>query len=345
MKAITHVSIVLGLLNIIAGCTNKKEPGSAAKEPLPVMVVNAAAFDQQDRKSYTGTVEESVGVDLTFLVSGTVISVLKEESQPVRKGELLALADESIYRSQYNMALAQQKKATDAYKRIKAVYSSGSIAEVKMVEAETGMEQAKAAAEAARQNLIHCRLYSPMGGRISKRFIEPGSTVNPGLPVMKVVKTDNVHILISVPENEVSSMTEGAKAAVTVPALNNEEYLGDITEIGMAGDPASHTYPVKIAVKNAGARLIPGMICNVAAGSQSQSHPSLVLPNHVVQIDEDGKNYVYVISNNGMAFRRTVTTGPLTDNGIIIKEGLTGKEQVVVSGYQKLSDSVRVNIR
>ncbi len=77
------------------------------------------------------------------------------------------------------------------------VYKNGSLPEVKMVEMETGLEQANAAAQIACKNLADCKLFSPANGIIGKRSIEPGMNVIPGITVLTVVKIDKVFIRVS----------------------------------------------------------------------------------------------------------------------------------------------------
>jgi len=69
----------------------------------------------------------------------------------------------------------------------------------------------------------------------------------------------------------------------------------------------------------------------------------LVLPRAVLQSDQQGE-FVYVAGSDNIARRRKVTTAPLPGEDKEITSGLSAGEQVVVSGYAKLTDGQTVQI-
>ena len=104
----------------------------------------------------------------------------------------------------------------------------------------------------------------------------------------------------------------------------------------------SHTYEVKIGIDNPQAKLMPGMVCKVRL-NESKTVSGIVVPNGVVQIAHDGNHFVWIVEKN-TAKRRFVTIGDLTDYGVMITEGLSAGEQVIVEGYTKVSENMNVSI-
>ena len=212
---------------------------------------------------YVGVVEESISIPLSFLTSGTIEQVMADEGTHVKKGQLLASLNSDNYRNALQLAAAKEKQAKDAFNRLSEVYKNGSLPEVKMVEMETGLEQANAAAQIATKNLADCKLFSPANGIIGKRSIEPGMNVIPGITVLTIVKIDKVFIRVSIPENEIVSTNVGQQALIRVPALKDITFKGLIEQKGVMANPLSHTYDIKIAIQNPEEILRPGMVCNV----------------------------------------------------------------------------------
>ena len=68
----------------------------------------------------------------------------------------------------------------------------------------------------------------------------------------------------------------------------------------------------------------------------------IVVPFQAVQVDEQGKNFVYIAGTDKTAQKKQVQTGTLYSNGIAITSGLSGSEQLITSGFQKLTDKTPV---
>ena len=238
--------ILMGLTTIallwVTSCNNKNNRTSALVQGFPVRVQKVEFSSNQKPNYYVGIVEESVSVPVSFLTTGQVVKVYVTEGQKVKKGQLLAELNSSNYQSMYDMSLAKEKQAEDAFTRLSVLYKKGSLPEIKYIEIQTGVEQARSATQITLKNLNDCKLYAPMSGIIGKRSIEPGMGILPGISVMTLVKIDKVFIKVSVPENEISKIRTGQKAKISVAALDNEQFEGTIEEKGVMASPLSHTY-------------------------------------------------------------------------------------------------------
>ncbi len=334
---------VLALI-LVAGCNVKKNNQIPVSKPFPVKVI--AVFDINNKSSYQyiGTVEESQSIPMSFLTTGTVEKVYADEGQAVQKGQILASLDVYSYKNALEIATAKEKQAQDAYNRLSEVYKNGSLPEIKMIEIETALQQAQSMASIARKNLNDCNLVSPAHGIIGKRMIEPGANVAPGVAVISLVNIDKVYIKIPVPEYEINRIKSGQKAVVKVGALNDAEFEGIIERMGVIANPFSHTYEVKIAVRNSNYAMRPGMVCHVTLENNVSSR-AIQIPQQAVQNDPEGKRFVFVVDTiNNKALRRDVITGSLISMGQIeIKDGLNPGEKVITEGYQKISNNSSVS--
>ena len=141
--------------------------------------------------------------------------------------------------------------------------------------------------------------------------------------MITIVKIDKVFIKVSIPENEIAGIRLGQEAAVTVPALGNEVIIGKVELKGVMANPLSHTYEIKIAIANRGDKLRPGMVCNVSV-SNNTVESNITVPQQIVQIDNAGSKYVFVV-DTGMnkAVRKSIVIGTLLSNGhVVVTSGL-----------------------
>lgn len=347
MKFYTALCL-LPAIAVMVSCKNKKEE----KEPITPVNVRVSSLAGGSGKaaqiSYSGTVKESKSISLAFQVSGNITSLRVDKGQRVQKGQLLATVDETTYRDQYNAQLAQQKLAQDNYNRISEVYSKGSIAEVKLVEARSQRDQALSMARATYQNIAHTKLYAPTDGYIGEKNSETGSLASPGAPVLTLVKIEEVNILVPVPEAEINGLKKGQQATVKIAALDNRSFKGNIEEVAVIADGASHNYTVKVRVPNPDGQLRPGMVANVDFRENkliaANGNPGLSVPLIALQVDEQNKNYVYVVDAQQKAERREVKRGELLNDAVVITEGLSPSDRVIVSGYQKITGGTPVKV-
>ncbi|HPG40105.1 MAG TPA: efflux RND transporter periplasmic adaptor subunit [bacterium] len=337
---------LLGSLVVVpvmfTGCNKINE--TSTQEPVPVVVQQAVSAQAHHYSAYSGAIEESETIPLSFAAVGTVAQVLVSEGDMVKKGQLLARLDTTSAKSAWEMAFAVQQQAEDAYKRLTPMYKNGNLPEIKYVEVETGLQRAKAAAVIARKSLDDCNLYASTDAIVGKRSINPGMIAMPNISSITLVKISRVFAKVAVPEDEISSVKAGDQALVTIGALGNKEFTGSVEEIGVIADPLAHTYKIKIGIANNNLEIKPGMICKVSLDNK-RINRGLQVPTHAVLVDESGNNFVYTVdAATAKAARRAVQTGDLLNSGIEITAGLETNDLVVISGQHKLVDNAPVRI-
>jgi RND family efflux transporter MFP subunit len=327
------------------GCRHEQVTTAITSDTITVKVMAIDYASINEQSNYVGVAEAFQSIPLTFLTAGTIEKVMVNEGETVKKGQLLAALNTVSYRNILAAALAKEKQAQDAYERLSAVYKNGSLPEVKMIEIETGLEQAKSASKLAQKNVDDCSLFAPVSGMIGTRSAEPGMNAVPGSPVITLVNIEKINIKVAIPENEIAAVYTGQPALVYVPALNNTQYKGKVVQKGVVANPISHSYEIKITIDNKGDRLRPGMLCNVFIGSNDSSKV-LCLPQQAVMLDAAGNRFVFIADTvNSQALRRNITTGALTAQGsVIITGGLEKGDQVITGGYQKINDRSSIKI-
>lgn len=330
-------------LTLLAGCANKNEK---AVESAPIKVTTATVVNQStvQRLNYSGTVEAGQTIPLTFEMTGTVQKVLVEAGDAVSAGQLLATIDKTDARNMYEMTLAKQKQAQDAYDRLKTVYEKGSLPEVKWIEMQTNLEQANSSLKIAENNLKKCELKSPVSGIVGRRNVEPGMSALSitGVPI-EIVDLKTVNIKISIPEKEIGKLKKGAEATFTVGALGGKEFVGEVTNISPVADRLSRTYEAKIQVNNRGGELKPGMVCDVRIDI-ADNQKRLLVPYLCVTRDNENQQYVYLIDKKAnTAQKRIVTTGNYYDKFLEITSGLNEGDLVVKNGKDKLTNNCLIS--
>ena len=327
----------------------KKEKESDGKAvTVKTMTVGTAAAG--GAQGYSGTIEEQSGSTLSFASIGTLSSVNVSEGQMVRQGQLIATIDKASVQSAYDAALAAKEQALDAEQRMKMLHDAGSLPEIKWIEVQTQVRQAVSAEKMAKKALTDTRLYAPFSGYIAQKQAEAGQSVAPGVPVVKLVKIDQVKVNISVPEEEIAKIRQGQTMKVAVAALGGKVFHARVTEKGVSADALSRSYEVKGVISNPSHELLPGMIASVSIPETSQPEnlktsqpdsPTLTLPAEIIQIDADNKPFVWTVAD-GKASKAYVTLGENVGDNVRITSGLSAGSKVICEGQQKVSNGMRV---
>lgn len=291
-------------------------------------------------RAFSGTVEEAAGTPLSFSVMGTVNAVSFRLGDRVEKGQLLASLDATSVRSSYDAAKAALVQAEDAYRRMKELHGKGSLPEIKWVEVQSKLQQARSMEEMARKNLKDCKLYAPFSGVIADKSVEVGQNVIPGMAVGKLLGVSRLKVKISMPESEIASVSLRQKAEIVVPALGNRRFSGEVSEKGVMANPLSRSYEVKIDVADAGGALMPGMVAEVRlAGAGGGT--VVIVPARIVQLDEKNRSFVW-IDNNGVAEKRVISCGGFSGDGVVVASGLKADDRIIIEGQQKVCNGTRI---
>jgi len=340
-------TMLFGLVIVSCG----EEQTSKSINPIAVNIVNITQDNGVDGSSekFPGIIKPIKTSNISFQVAGDITKLPVNLGDYVKKGQLIAAIDPSMYNAQFEANKAQANLAKENFTRINSVYQKGSIAEIRMLEAKSNYEQAQSALNAASKNLNHTKLTAPFSGYISNKLMESGDVASPGMPIVELVDLSKVQAIISLSDHEINNYKTGSKANIYVPTLN-QTFSGILTEIAVQSESQTPVYTAKITVDNPDLILKPGMTCtNVIEDKintvNDVTNQTFKLPVDVVSITNEGENFVYVVNTeNQTAQRKIVEIGKLYNDGIEIKSGLAIGDKVITSGYHKLTNNTPIKI-
>lgn len=338
MKRIIFMAIgVAALLGCNPTQDSTEKPGEMG---IKVSVSRVKLESTTSDFRYSGSIEATQTIPLTFQTAGRVEKVLVEAGDEVKKDQLLATLDKNDLQSMYEITRAKYEQAKDAYDRLKTVHDEGSLPEIKWVEMVTNLEQAKLSMELSKNNLAKCDLRAPVNGLVGRRNIEPGmSSISLLEAPFELVNINKVYVKIAVPENEIGRISKGVKASISVSALDNKCYEGEISNVSPVADKFSRTYEAKILVANSNHELKPGMVCDVMLSIKSEKK-AILIPYDSVTKDSNGDIIVFVVNpGTKRVLKQVVVPGNYRGENIEIISGLSPDQLIVWKGKEKLSDN------
>ena len=342
MKQMIIMPICLASV-LLTSCQQVKENTNRIINPVKVKTMQVVSATTDETHRFSGTVEEAAGTPLSFSVMGTVEKVHIQLGDRVTQGQLLATLEETSMQSSYNAAKATLEQAEDAYRRMKELHDKGSLPDIKWIEVQSQVEQARSMEQIAKKSLRDCKLYAPYSGVISEKTVEIGQNVIPGMTVAKLVDASRLQVKIAVPETEIATIAIGQKANFNVSALGGQTFTGTIVEKGITANPLSRSYEVKIQVKGKHDNLMPGMVAEVSFLKSEQNSNTYIIPANIVQIDEQNRTFVWVVQNN-KAHRRIISCGEYTAEGVNVVSGLSEGDKIITKGQQKVCEGTEVSL-
>ena len=329
----------LAALALLAGCNPKAEnPPASGRAPVAVKVQEISDTRTAETISYVGTAEASRTAVISAPNAGRLVSLDVRRGDRVSAGQIIGQIESQTVRSTWQMAQATLAQAEDGYDRAMQVYDSGSISEVQMVEINTKLSQARAAAEAAQKALDDCTLKAPFDGYVSDVMASESVQLNMFEPVVRIMDISEIVISFSVPESEINSLGIGQEVSVDVAATDSGALKGKVLSKGISASPLSHSYDCTASLEAGQGGLMPGMVCEVHV--LRDSNHGAVVPASVVQTGTDSR-YVWTVSD-GTVRKTPVKVGGFSGSGVIITEGLEKGDLVIVEGYQKVSSGMKV---
>jgi HlyD family secretion protein len=314
----------------------------------------------------SGTLDAVVSVDVGSQVSGK-ISVLKADfNSTVKKGQLIAEIDPSLYAADLRQAAGElaSARATVLLKRqnlerkralvpVRAASQSDlDQAEAELAQAEAAVMVKEAAVDKARANLGYCKITSPVDGIVISRKVDAGQTLAASLstPVLFRIAQDitKMHISAAVSEADIGRVRVGQGVSFTVDAYPDEVFHGIVAQVRKAATTTSNvvTYETMIDVENPDQKLFPGMTADVsilvARRTDVLEAPNAALrfaPPAGARFEKDpprrlnaGERLAYAPGADGSTLRALVLRVGITDGvNTEVIQGASAGQQVVTS--------------
>jgi membrane fusion protein (multidrug efflux system) len=206
----------------------------------------------------------------------------------------------------------------------------------------------EAALQTAKINLGYTDIKSPVTGKIGRTNITKGNVVGPNSGVLTViVSQDPMYVSFPVSQRDIlqaqktGAVTDVKSIKVRVRFSDGSTYdqLGQINFIDVQVDRATDTVLARATIANPKDLLIDGQLVRVGLESGTPEE-KVVIPQAALIADQGGV-YVFAVED-GRAVIKRVKTGGEDGTGVVIDQGLTGGEQIIVEGLQGVRPGVAV---
>lgn len=335
--------------------------GAGATPPPPAVVVTKVQVENvAPSYDFIGRVQAVKTVQLMARVTAFLEARDFTEGGDVKQGQVLFQLQKAPFEAAVQSAKAQLDKAQATLVQAEAAFQRSLKLNKQGFEAQSNLDQARATrdsnvadVEAAKANLAtaainlsYCTIVAPISGRIGASTFHVGSLVTPSSqPLATINEMDPVHVAFAVADRNLVSVQQRNNAdptqiaqqlSVSLKLSNGTPYdqTGKISFIDNQVDPSTGTITVWADFANPQRLLVPGGFVTVEV-RRAQPEEKPMIPVASAQTDQSG-SYVLVVGPDNKVKQQPVKLGRQVAQNFIVDQGLTGGEQVIVQGMQKV---------
>jgi HlyD family secretion protein len=269
---------------------------SSAEPQLSTAVVTRG--DVVETVTATGTLEAVETVEVGTQVSGTIKSLKADFNSQVRRGQVIAELEPSLFATQVEQARAtvlrlqaeveaarvQVEDTAQKRRRARQLSEQGLLPATELETAEANARQAEASLQASEAQLVqgraslnqslvnlgHTTITAPIDGVVISRNVEVGQTVAASMqaPTLFVLARDLRHMQVNarIDEADIGRITQGQRVEFSVDAYPDRTFSGTVKQVRLAPVVEQNvvSYVTVIDVPNPELQLKPGMTANVS---------------------------------------------------------------------------------
>lgn len=317
------------------------------KEKAPLLITTQTIKTSEFKRMVE--VQASVISDDQVYVSsetgGRLLSVQVKEGQYVRRGQLVARVDLQSLQDQKSELETSLSLAKDIYDRQKRLWDQNIGSEIQYLQAKNNYDRLQKTMTTLNTQLEKANVYAPISGVVDMEFLKAGEIAAPGAPIVQMFNPNKLKITADIPETYLGKIKRGDKVEVSIPAIN-QEMTKNVTLLGRTIDPNNRTFKVEVATDSKNGTIKPNLLAALKFNDYSKKE-AITVPLEIVQQEVSGKKFVYTTSKKegkDIALKNYVTTGEGYEGDIIIEEGLSAGDQIIIDGARSISNGDPIKI-
>jgi RND family efflux transporter MFP subunit len=274
---------------------------------------------------------------------GVVTQVFAREGDAVNQGQVLAQVDNTLILRGIDELSSNLELAKTVFERQKNLWDQKIGTEVQYLQAKNNKESLERRLASLKEQNEQTKIKAPITGTIDAVNIKVGENAAPGMPVFRIVNTNDLKASAKISEAYITTIHKGDKAVVSFPDID-KTIKSSVTFIGRNIDALTRSFPLEVKLPSSN-DLRPNMTSVLRIVFHTEK-AALCVPVNVVQ-DINGEKVVYIAESDGknlVARRKVVEVVGVYDNLAQIKSGLKAGDKIITVGYQGLNDGELVKI-
>lgn len=291
-----------------------------------------------------GAVESRRNVYLSSQTVGEIMKIHVREGQQVSQGQALIELDAEVLRKSIGELRTSLELANTVYEKQTKLWEQKIGTEVQYLQAKNNKESLESKLATMNAQLNQTVVRAPFSGTIDQLTAQLGEMASPGVPLIRIVSSQEMFLSSDVSERFIGRFKAGDKVDIYFPMID-KTIASVIASVGQVINPENRTFEVEVKLPSVDFIVKPNQVVLLRL-SDYVNENAFAVPTRLIQKDELGQ-YIYIAEKReqGMVARKVhVTTGTTFDKETEIIDGLKGNEAIVDQGFRDLTEGVLVAV-
>ena len=276
--------------------------------------------------------------NLAFEIPGKINVVSVDIGDAVKKGQILAELDNREATAQLKQAKAKYDLALQILSRYKDLRSEGHISIQDLDNANSEELIAKSQYEFYKVKLEQTKLIAPFDGVIQNRYLDTGSVINGGIPIVEILGSKNVEAHISIPLKFIDKLNIGNSYDFKIGNKKSKGVLARLAPMTPGGSDN------RLAIFNFDTFFDPGSIAELKLSLNIEGRGTWV-PIKSLSQSEQGIWAIYTVNDKKVVVRDLVEILYFEGEYAFVNGTLNDGDFVVLGGAQKIIEGKSLNIQ
>ena len=311
--------------------------------PVIVEKINPKEFHHYFNAN--GIVEAVKEAYISPEINGQIETILVDEGDRVSKGQLLARLKTNVADNAIKELETALELASTVYEKQKQLWEKKIGSEIQFLEAKNNKESLESKLKTLQAQKEMAFIKSPISGIVDEIYMKKGEMLAPGQHFMQVIDLGELYINVDVSESYLPAINKNDDVILKFPTYPNEKKTVSIHRIGNVIEPDNRTFQVQLKIKNHEEKYKPNMIAIIQINDFS-ADSAIIIPSIIIKEDIKGQ-YVYTVAKDNdhlISRKRYIEPGRSYHNNTMVMEGLKTGDEVIISGYDQVSDGENISI-
>ena len=345
-KARAELQKVKGTITELEKEISALDPEFARQNTKAILVSTFVAEKKpfEHKVEVRGSVESRRNVFLSAQTGGEIKRINVKEGQRVTQGQTLIELDADVIRRSITELKTSLELATTVFEKQSKLWEQKIGTEVQYLQAKNNKESLENKLSTMYAQLNLAMIKAPFTGTVDQLPARVGEMASPGMPLVRVVSTDEMYLKTDVSERFIGRFKAGDKVDILFPLIN-KTVSTVISSVGQVINEENRTFEVDAKLPNVNFVVKPNQVV-ILQLLDYVNEDALAVPTRLIQKDEDGQ-FIYIVDKreSGPVARKIhVVAGISSNKETEIAEGLQGDEQIVDRGFRELTEGVEVMI-
>jgi len=279
-------------------------------------------------------------------LSGKLKELYVNEGQQVKKGQLLAVIDDSGLYEELETLKIQFSLSKTNFEKTERLWNKKIGSEMKYLESKAKYESQQKMVDQMKKRLLKTKIIAPFKGVIDEIKGKKGQILTPYVtPILRIINLDKMYVEALVPENHLPNIKIGSEAVVNIPVLKSSQKT-KINQTGNYINPNNRTFRIEAPLNNSNNMIKPNLAAKILITDYYNKN-AIMIPTKIINENAEGQPYIFkLLKTDENSIYRTkkifIELGKSTNEKTEILNGIKVDDIIIDEGSMIVDDDQKV---